>query len=78
MGLVRGKRYRVIRELSDVQGSVHLVGEQWTYLGNSFDPYYAVRFLGIRHADGSEQQVVLDCLSHAIQHFNEYIAPLTE
>ena len=38
--LVVGRRYVVIREFADHDGTVHPPGEAWTFLGHSFIPYH--------------------------------------
>ncbi len=37
--LVAGSRYRVIRAFEDYQRTLHPVGEEWVFLGDSFVPY---------------------------------------
>ena len=39
LGLVRGRRYRVIRPFVDFDGDEHREGESWIYLGRNFLPY---------------------------------------
>jgi hypothetical protein len=37
--LTPGREYRVVKEFADHDGTCHLVGEEWVFLGHSFVPY---------------------------------------
>lgn len=75
-----GKRYRVIKAFKDFDGSVHAVGEEWTYIGTAFLPYDDGRSIFVS-VDGEreshirmqdrveEQQPILDKL-------HEYVAAI--
>lgn len=55
----RGSRYRVIREFHDSDGTVHRVGDEWTYLASSFGVYDEVIVLFIRDKSGDEWAIHL-------------------
>src|SRR4030095_8479763 len=38
--LTAGTRYRVAKAFTDYDGSLHEVGETWTFLGDNFVPYH--------------------------------------
>lgn len=76
------KWYRVIKNFKDHDGSLHLEGEEWMFLGYSFLPYddglsWFVSFDGKQEWcipmqwNASSQSVIIDSLS-------EYICPVVQ
>ena len=56
-----GGRYRVWREFVDFDGTVHPVGEVWTFLGGSFLPYEDGHSWFVSLDDAQEWHIRLQC-----------------
>ena len=50
--LVRGERYRVIKQFVDADGSEHPIGEEWQFLGSTFSKFDDELILWVRLQSG--------------------------
>jgi hypothetical protein len=58
--LERDANYRVIKPFTDFDGTVHNLGDEWTFLGAMFDRMDSTLFLCISKLDKSEWQIPLN------------------
>ena len=75
--LLRGKKYRVIKEFVDFEGDIHPVGEEWVFVASMFSHYDELLLIGIRDSSGVEWKFHLEA-SPSDQHqvmrsFLEYV-----
>lgn len=78
--LAVGRRYRVVQEFTDFDGSVHPVGEEWTFSGHSFLPYDDGLSLFVSTGGGSVRQIRMrwtpDDQGPVVDALREYVAPV--
>lgn len=77
--LVLGRRYRIVQEFRDHHGSVHPVGEEFTYRGYSYFPYDEGHTIYVSTAVGKESFISLCGLDPAqnrvLEAMHEFIEP---
>jgi len=69
--------YTVIQEFSDFDNTLHVIGERWTYYGNSYDPTDNELILFIKYSDGEKGIFRMDLSNdehqYVIKNFDKYI-----
>jgi hypothetical protein len=77
-GLVRGQAYRVTRHFVDAEGDAHPVGEEWVFLGGTFNKFEDEVGIWVRLASGEEWNLpsiwTPDKQQGVIEHLREYVA----
>ena len=74
--LTRGKRYRVVRDFADADGTQHRTGEEWHFIASMFSPYDDELMLVVRNDDDSEWRMFLhwkpESQQDVIENFAQY------
>jgi len=79
--LTAGQHYRVIQQFIDFDKRIHPLGEQWLFLGASFQPHDDGRSFFVSVDGVQEWQIRLrdapEDQGELLSHLEAYLAPLT-
>jgi len=79
--LTAGQHYRVTQQFIDFDKRIHPLGEQWLFLGTSFQPYDDGRSFFVSVDGVQESQIRLrdapEDQGEFLSHLKTYLAPLT-
>jgi hypothetical protein len=75
--LVCDCRYRVVKAFVDADGTLHPVGEEWTYIDRKFSRFEDEYIVSVRFASGLAGSFGLICEEDKqyaiVRHFDEYV-----
>ncbi len=76
-GLIRGRRYSVIKRFSDNDGDIHMAGEEWQFMSALFSKFDNEVTVCVRLDDGKDWMIPLVWMenkqSDIIENIQEYI-----
>ncbi|HEX5106656.1 MAG TPA: hypothetical protein VFV87_22705 [Pirellulaceae bacterium] len=75
--LIRGHRYRVVKEFKDEDGDLHPIGEDWVFVGSLFSPHDELMLVVVRTRPVFEWEFELEWRSserdNVVEHFGDYV-----
>ena len=81
--IIRGERYRVIKQFTDADATIHPLGEEWTFLAPTLDRDTDVLTLFVRSPSGDEWAIglIANWRSHpgqadVMENWLDYLAPV--
>ena len=80
--LVAGARYRVIKEFADNDGQVHSVGDEWTFLGYSYQRHDEGLSLFVSYDGEQEWHIPMQLSAKEqgpiVDYLSEYVSKLPD